>query len=122
MFSFGGDLAGRRGKGSLCPPMLQQIIDGMDVGVGQPWFWAWVGAGLISLLVLPCLHHQGELSSIALASSPLAVMSKGQGRFSSFQALMVGSPTPTPSGSALLLPTGGVGATLLSAAAYEGLG
>lgn len=58
--------------------MYQQITDEADVEVGQ----------LISLVLdlgscsvgLPSPHNQGELSSTALASSPLAPKSKGRGR------------------------------------------
>lgn len=50
-------------------PVLQQITDGVDVVVGQH----------ITLLLI--------LASIALASSLLAVRSKGWGQFSGFQVL-----------------------------------
>lgn len=54
------------------------------------------GHGLVSPPALSCAHHQGELSSIAMNSSPLEEMSKGHGQFSCFHILSVGSPTPTP--------------------------
>lgn len=83
--------------------MLWQIIDGMDVGVDQ--FIALI-LGLDSCKVdqpanCPHPHHQSELSNIALASSPLVAISKGQGHFC-FHILWVGSPTLIPPGSALL--------------------
>ena len=66
--------------------VLQQTIDEVDVGVDQlPWFWA----GLVSQAALLHPHHQGELSSIVLASSPLVEMSKGRGQFS-FQLPFLG--------------------------------
>lgn len=67
------------------------------------WFWAWVIAGLVSLLDLPFPHHQSELSRIALANSPFATMSKALDLFC-FHILRVISPTP--SGPALLYHPG----------------
>ncbi|MEJ1278878.1 hypothetical protein NN561_009802 [Cricetulus griseus] len=84
-------------------PVSQQITDGVDVGVGQHVTLVLsldscrIGQSP-ALLSLP----QSGLSSIALASSLLAVMSKRQGQFSGFQVLRVGSPAPTLSGPALL--------------------
>lgn len=51
--------------------------------------WSKVVAELISRPSLSSLHHQGELSSLALVSSALAVMNKGWGQFSSFHVLRV---------------------------------
>lgn len=64
---------------------LQQFIDGIDVGEwanSQTWIWAWMLAELISLPALPQKHHQGELSSTTLASSPSAATGEGQGQLS----------------------------------------
>ena len=52
--------------------MLQQIRDELDIGVGQ--HIALVGLGSAALVTppgVPCSHHQGEVSYIALVSSPL---------------------------------------------------
>lgn len=67
-----------------------------------PWFWNWIVAGLVNSPALPSLRHQGELSGIALASSPLEAKSKGRGQFSSFHVLRADYPTPTPSRPPLL--------------------
>ena len=55
-------------------PMLREITDGVDIGLDQhiP-----LVLGLVSPPALTCLCHQGELSSIALTSSPHAAVSKG---------------------------------------------
>ena len=52
--------------------VLQQITDGVDVGVGQliALILGLGGAGLVGLPALPHPHHQVELSSIALIGSP----------------------------------------------------
>lgn len=98
--------------------MLQQIIDEVDVGVGQL-----IVLGMFSLTALPVSHHNCEFSCIAPASSPSVAMSNGWGQFSCFHDLMVGSPIPTPPGPTLLeSPRQGVGAVLPSAAAGEGQG
>lgn len=52
--------------------------------------------------VLLCLLHQAVLSSIALVSSPLAVLNKGLGQFSGFRFSRISSPTSIPSGPVLL--------------------
>ena len=89
-----------------------QNINGVDVGVGQriTLFLGLDIAELASPLALRCilyhnllwLHRQGELSSIVLARSPLAVMNKGQGPFYCTFALRVNTTTPEPSEPALL--------------------
>ena len=84
-------------------PMLHQITDGVDVGVGQ----LRTQVGLVSLPDLSCLLYQGELSSIVPTSSPFAAMSKGRGHFY-FHTLKGGSPIPTPLGPALLCCPGEV--------------
>lgn len=45
------------------------------------WFWAWVVAGLVSLLAFPHCHLPGELASSALASSVNVADSKEWSRF-----------------------------------------
>lgn len=100
-------------------PVLQQIADGVDVGVGQhntTLVWGLSTCRGCQPAISPCPHHQAECSSVALASSPLALMSKGQGQSFCFWVLRVGSPAPTLSGSSLW----GAGATLSSAAGDEG--
>ena len=61
--------------------MLQQFIDGVDVGVGQlkALDLPWIIAELVSLLALLHPHHQGELSNTAPASSPHTTAGKGRG-------------------------------------------
>lgn len=72
--------------------IVHQIIDVIDIGVGQPihWFWAWVVAQLVSPPALPCRHHQDELSY------------KGQGQFLCLHSLRSGLPHLHLSGPALL--------------------
>lgn len=83
--------------------VLQQIIwygDGMNVGVGMVLDLGTCRFGqLISLLLA---SPPGKLSSTGLVGSHLSVMSRGWGQFSCFSALGVSSPTPGPSGTALL--------------------
>ena len=82
--------------------MLQQITDGVDIGVGKLIILI-LSLGICRvghLLAFPSPHQQGELSTIALTSSSLAAMGKGQGQFC-FHALRVGSPTPILIGPAL---------------------
>lgn len=73
----------------------------------RAWFWAWAAKTLLSSPALPCLHHPGILSSMALAISPLAVMVEGLGQFC-FHGIRVSSPTPTPTWPALLCCSGTV--------------
>ena len=63
---------------------LQHIINGVGVGVGQlrALDLGLDVAGLVSLPALLHPHHQGQLSSTALASSPSAAACKGQGQLS----------------------------------------
>ena len=82
--------------------MFQQIIDGVDIGVGRlldqvlglgGGVGGWVGQPTSS----PSYHHQGMLASMALVSSPNAAGSKRQGQFSCSYTLRSCSPTLTPS-------------------------
>lgn len=52
-------------------------------------------AELFSLSALLFLHHQGEVSSIALVGHPM-LSSAGQGQIFCFHALEAGSPEPVP--------------------------
>ena len=79
---------------------LQQFIGGVDAGVGQPWIWAWVVVELSSIPALPYPHHQGELSSTALASSSDAGASKGQSQLL-FSSPPASSPALMTEGPAL---------------------
>lgn len=81
--------------------MLQQIVDGAYVGVGQ-------GIALVLDLVgrlasppaLPHSHHEGELSSTTLASSSDSISIRGC-HFSGSHALRDSLPSPTLPRSAL---------------------
>lgn len=86
-------LTGIHRTGQTPPPhclWIQQMTN-VDAGLGQKinLIWSKVVAGLISRPSLSSLHHQGELSSLALVSSALAVINKGWGQFSSFHVLRV---------------------------------
>lgn len=77
-------------------PLLQQITDGVDIGVGQH---------LIMVKLQGWSAHQlspvftpGERSCTELASSPLIVMNRRWDQFSCFHTLGVSCPKPTPSG------------------------
>lgn len=62
------------------PSRAPQTTEGVDIGVNQPITLvprAWVVAGLVILPALPCPHHQGALSYIALGRTPVTVMSRG---------------------------------------------
>lgn len=87
----------------------------------EPWFWVWLVAGLVSPPALPCPLHQGDVSSIALVSSPLAVMSKGAGLVPLASPQSQLSYTYTIRASSAGLLRGGAGPALLSAVA-EGQG
>ena len=52
---------------------VTQIMDEVDAVVGKliTLVLAWEVAGLVRLPASSCPHHQGELSSIGWASSPL---------------------------------------------------
>lgn len=92
------------------PSMLQQIIDEVDVGVGQ-YITLFLGLGtcrFVSPPALLCLCHQGDLSSFALGTSPLAVINKQWGHFPGFHIFRVGSHTLTLSGPARLCCLGEV--------------
>lgn len=73
--------------------MIQQIRDGVDVGVVIIILVMDQLAGLVHPPVFPLPHHQGELSSIAPTNSPLATMTEGWGQFSCFNTLRAGSST-----------------------------
>ena len=76
--------------------MLQQIIDGVDVGVG--YLIALSGPGELqgwSTHAVSRLHYQDKLSSLALASSSLSAMSEGLAALV-YLAFRVGSGSPTP--------------------------
>lgn len=95
--------------------MPQQITDGVDVG-GQPSHNSGSGP-LVCLPVLPCPHHQVELSSIAPTDSPLAATSEGWGQFSCFHTQNRPSHSYTIRASSSVLSRWGTGATLPSPAA-----
>lgn len=82
--------------------------DGMHVGIVQH---------ITLIMVLGscqlCLPEQGELFCIILVTSSLVTMNKSQGQFSYLPVLRV---------RYTVLPRCGIGATILSAAAYEGQG
>lgn len=86
----------------------------------KPWIWAWGLAKLVSLPALLSLHHQGELSSSVLATSPSATTDKSY-KVGSL-ALMPSSVPPATRASSTVLPRGGAGPTLPGAAAIEGQG
>ena len=70
--------------------VLQQIIDGVDIGGSansEPWIWAWEVAELISLLTLLGPYHQGEHSSTAPASSSRAAVDKARVSSPNFMSL-----------------------------------
>lgn len=64
-------------------------------------FRTWAAAGWVCPPLLPCHHHQGDFSGIALANSPLAIMRDGWDQFC-FHVPRVCSSTHTPSGPAPL--------------------
>jgi hypothetical protein len=114
--------------------ILQQFIDGVDIGVGQlkAWIWVWV---VVSPPVLPQPHYQGQHSSTTPASLPNAEASQGWGHLFHSHDIGASSPVPTPPGPALLCCSGevqghspecysrqAVGPALPSAAASEGWG
>ena len=60
------------------PNHLQTILI-LGWANSEPWIWAWVAAELVSKLAFPYLHHQGKLSSTALAR---LTISRRQGQLS----------------------------------------
>lgn len=90
--------------------LFQQARDELDVRVGQH----------INLVLALGVFRVDQLSSSPVSSSAtwylqncpgqltFAVMSKGQGQFSCFHILRVGSPTPTISGPTVLCSPGKV--------------
>lgn len=87
-----------------------------------PRIWAWVVTVLVSPPALPHHHHQGELSSTVLASSPNEAGCKEQNQFSC-------SPAPGPAdlhsplqGQLSHFPRQGTGPFLLIAVGGIGMG
>lgn len=73
----------------------------------QPWFWAWMVAGLVSLAAFLHLPHPGDLSLTAMASPSNAVCRKEQGQFSGPCDQLTHTPT-TRARSAVLTRHGAV--------------
>lgn len=79
---------------------MGQLIEGR--------FWASVVVELVSPPALPSPHYQDELSSIVLARSPFAAMSKGTGPVLLLSYSVASSSASTPPGPALLFCPGKV--------------
>lgn len=84
--------------GKTLQPWVHRTDTPPHAPAGHRWGGCWSGpthspvSGTgylqLSLPVLPCLLHQGGLHSLALASSPLAVMSKGQAQSSTLRIVL----------------------------------
>jgi hypothetical protein len=63
------------------------MIGILEWASSEPWIWAWVGAYLISVPALPCIHHQVEFYSTPLLLPTSAAIGRKQGQLSCSHAL-----------------------------------
>lgn len=94
------------------------MTDEVNIGVGQltTLVWARVVVRLVSPPALPCPPFQGELSCLALASSPLAAIASSPA-FTLSESVL---PQRHLQGQLPGMPRFGVGSTLPGTAVDEG--
>jgi hypothetical protein len=105
---------------SFTYPNQSQMI--LEWAILEPWMWTWVAAVLVSMLSLPYLHNQVEISS------PAPALLQCQHQLEAGSTFLSSSPhawlthTQANRASSTRLPGQGRGPTAPNAAACEGLG